>query len=107
MERSLKLPPNLGGKRIYIFFIYNYRYKMGRSGRSYRSLLVTREVYERLRSLKREGESFSDLIARLMERSGADYGLEKLAGLLSENEEEARLFEEAVKEASKYFGWTS
>ena len=68
---------------------------------------MTREVYEKLKSLKREGESFSDLIARLMEWSGADYGLEKLAGLISENEEEARLFEEAVKEASKHFRWTS
>ena len=78
---------------------------MGGRGKSYKSILVTSEVYERLRSLKRDGESFSDLIVRLIESSGFDYGLEKLAGVLSEGKE-AQVFEEAVAEASKHFRWT-
>lgn len=80
---------------------------MSRLSRSYRSILVTHEVYERLKSIKREGESFSDLIARLIESSKIDYGLEKLAGIFSEDEEAARLFEDAVSRASEHFRWKS
>ncbi len=75
---------------------------MARHGKSYRSILVTSKVYEKLTSLKGKGESYSDLIERLIENAGLDYGLEKLDGVLSEGRE-AMLFEEAVKEASKHF----
>lgn len=78
---------------------------MSKAERSYKSILVTRDVYERLKILKKTGESFSDLINRLIEYSIVDSGLEKLAGVLAKDEEAAKTFEEAVKEASKYFRW--
>ena len=78
---------------------------MSKAERSYKSILVTRDVYEKLKILKKTGESFSDLINRLIKYSIVDSGLEKLAGVLAKDEEAAKTFEEAVKEASKYFRW--
>jgi len=87
---------------IYNFFLVT---DLSKADRSYKSILVTRNVYEKLRELKRAGESFSGLINRLIEQSVTDSGLEKLVGVLAENDEAAKIFEEALKEASKYFRW--
>ena len=78
---------------------------LSKAERSYKSILVTRDVYEKLKTLKKAGESFSDLINRLIEHSIVDSGLEKLAEVLAKDEEAAKTFEEAIKEASKYFRW--
>ena len=40
---------------------------------------------------------------RLIEQSVTDSGLEKLDRVLAENDEAAKIFEETLKEASKYF----
>lgn len=47
--------------------------------------MVRDEVYERLKSLKREGESFSDVIARLIEKRDARKVLDALAGSIADS----------------------
>jgi len=74
--------------------------------RSYKSILVNREVYEKLKSLKKNNESFSDLIDNLVSRSVADLGPEKIAGVLVGDDDALKLFEEATKVASKHFRWS-
>ena len=55
-----------------------------------RTISISEEAYRRLKALKREGESFSDVILRLTSRSS----LWHLVGALSE--EEAAKLEEAI-----------
>ncbi|HDI46440.1 MAG TPA: hypothetical protein ENF82_01375 [Candidatus Methanomethylia archaeon] len=57
-----------------------------------RTISISEEAYRRLKALKREGESFSDVILRLTSRSS----LWHLVGALSE--EEAARLEEAIAE---------
>jgi predicted CopG family antitoxin len=74
--------------------------------RSCKSILVSREVYEKLRSLKKDNESFSDLIDSLVNHSIANHGPEKIAGVLADDDDALELFEEATKAASKHFRWS-
>jgi predicted CopG family antitoxin len=76
------------------------------ANRSYKSILVNREVYEKLRSLKKSNESFSDLIDSLVSHSAADLGPEKIAGVLADDDDALKLFEGAMKVASKHFRWS-
>lgn len=78
---------------------------MKATGRSYKSILVTREVYEKLRSLKKSGESFSDLINGLMHKNASNLGLKRLEGILADDKEALGVFEEGVEAASKHFRW--
>lgn len=73
--------------------------------RTYKSILVSREVYQKLKSLKKTGESFSDLLSSLMDQGVNDSGLRKLEGILADGGEPARVFEEALEQASKHFRW--
>ena len=58
----------------------------------YRNIRLTEDAYQRLKSRKQEGESFSDTVERIAgERSLLD-----LAGVLSE--EEAEKMREAIRE---------
>jgi len=73
--------------------------------RTYRSILVTREVYEKLRSLRKSGESFSDVINDLMHKKASNLGLRRLEGILADDKEALSVFEEGVEAASKHFRW--
>jgi predicted CopG family antitoxin len=79
---------------------------LGDADRTCRSILVNHEVYEKLKSLKKSNESFSDLIDSLVSRSKADLGPEKIAGILADDDDATKLFEEATKVASKHFRWS-
>ncbi len=58
----------------------------------YKNISISEEVYLRLRKAKREGESFSILISRLL---GPDDNILDLFGVVSMNNEERReLFDE-------------
>jgi len=55
-----------------------------------RTITISEEAYKRLKALKREGESFSDIILRLTSKTS----LWNLAGILSK--EEAEKLEETI-----------
>lgn len=76
-----------------------------RRSRGYKSILVSIDVYEKLRSLKKPGESFSDLIRNLIERYTGDRGIRMLYGVFADDEEAYKIFTEAVKEAMKHLRW--
>lgn len=56
-----------------------------------KNLAIREEVYRKLAEAKREGESFSDAIERLLERRGS---LLSLWGALANNKEIAKIEEE-------------
>ncbi|BES82835.1 antitoxin VapB family protein [Pyrodictium abyssi] len=61
-----------------------------------RTITVSEEAYEALKRYKREGESFSQAILRLIEEAGRRRSLLSLAGAwsdMSDSEEEALLEE--------------
>ncbi len=70
-----------------------------------RTITVSEEAYQALRRLKREGESFSQLILRLVREAERRRRLTSLAGAWSDvGEEEARrMLEEARRELGR--GW--
>jgi hypothetical protein len=39
-------------------------------------------------------------------KNGSSHGLEKLEGILADDKEALRIFEESVESASKHFRWT-
>lgn len=61
-------------------------------GTDYKNVRLTEEAYEKLRSRKREEESFSDVVARL----AGERSLLELRGVLEESEVDA--VEEALDE---------
>lgn len=63
---------------------------MGETG--YRNVRLTEDAYERLKSRKQEGESFSDTVERL----AGERSLLELVGVLSD--EEAAEMREAIRE---------
>jgi len=65
-----------------------------------RNIMVRDEVYEKLLRLKREGESFSDVILRLIEerKTKSLEVFERVAGKLSESD----LFEIVMDERKKF-----
>ncbi|ELY62145.1 antitoxin VapB family protein [Natronolimnohabitans innermongolicus] len=61
----------------------------------YRNIRLTEDAYQRLKSRKQEGESFSDTVERIAgERSLLD-----LAGIISD--EEAEVMREAIRERNE------
>ncbi len=56
---------------------------------------LSEEAYTRLESLKREGESFSDVVNRL----ARDHAIRSLSGVLTQ--EEAETFEEAAQDVDR------
>jgi len=70
-----------------------------------RTITVSEEAYQALRRLKREGESFSQLILRLVREAERRRRLSSLAGAWGDvGEEEARrMLEEARRELGR--GW--
>lgn len=68
----------------------------------YKTISLSDEAYEKLASLKREGESFTDVILRLCSKSPKK-PLASFAGswMMSE-EEEKKIFREASELWSKY-----
>jgi len=58
--------------------------------------MIKDDVYKKLKMLKRENESFSDVISRLISQADNRAKLEKFFGILSEEEAEAM-----KKESSK------
>ncbi|MCD6484111.1 MAG: antitoxin VapB family protein [Candidatus Odinarchaeota archaeon] len=61
-----------------------------------KTLMIKDDVYKKLKMLKRENESFSDVISRLISQADNRAKLEKFFGILSEEETEAM-----KKESSK------
>lgn len=60
-----------------------------------KTIAITEEVYERLVSLKAQGESFSEELKRL---TGSQSGIMDFAGVLSDlSEKEAEKMEEAIR----------
>lgn len=62
-------------------------------GTDYKNVRLTEEAYEKLRSRKRDEESFSDVVARL----AGERSLLELRGVL--DEEEADAIEDALAES--------
>ncbi len=62
-----------------------------------KNIMVRDEVYEKLKAMKKEGESFSDVILRLVERKAGVEVLEKFAGSLAESEIDEIVLEERKK----------
>ncbi|WP_424017891.1 antitoxin VapB family protein [Halorientalis pallida] len=62
-------------------------------GTDYKNVRLTEEAYEKLRSRKREGESFSDVVARL----AGERSLLELRGILDDDEADA--IEDALAES--------
>jgi len=54
-----------------------------------KTLMIKDDVYKKLKMLKRENESFSDAISRLISQADNRAKLEKFFGILSEEEAEA------------------
>ena len=65
-----------------------------------KNIVLRDEVYNKLSKMKREGESFSDVILRLLEekREKSLEVLERYAGLLAESD----LFEIVMKERKSF-----
>ena len=84
----------------------NVEYAEGVNMRGYKSIPVTVEAYEKLKSLKKPGESFSDLINKLIENYLRSNAVETLYGVLADDKEAAEIFENATKEATQHFRWT-
>jgi len=61
-----------------------------------KTLMIRDEVYEKLKSLKRKNESFSDLLERLISQIDNRTKLEKYFGILS-NEEAKKLESEVFR----------
>ena len=53
-----------------------------------KTLMIRDEVYKKLKAIKKEKESFSDLLERLVESVDNKIKLEKFFGILSEEEAE-------------------
>lgn len=59
-----------------------------------KNLAIREEVYRKLAEAKREGDSFSDVIERILDKRGS---LLSLWGVLADSEEIARIGDEARK----------
>jgi predicted CopG family antitoxin len=67
-----------------------------------KTISIRDEIYEKLRNARREGESFSDAIDRLLKRDRADlskyFGALKESDLLDELEEDSRKMRENARQ---------
>jgi len=63
-----------------------------------KNIAIREDVYKKLLSAKREDESFSDAIDRLLEKKGS---LLSFAGIFSKDDEEMRMIEHEVRRLRK------
>ena len=80
-----------------IYIIYNYNYIM-----TNKTISLPLETYDKLRKDKRKGESFADIINRLLKRSKSRKKLlEDLAGAFKEDDEWDTIIEELYQERKR------
>ena len=67
-----------------------------------KTISLPEDVYNALKKQKRKGESFSELITRLLhEKLAKERNLEKLAGSLKEDDEWDRILEDIYEDRKK------